>query len=84
MLLEKKNEVWVYMKSLKGGSIALAFFNPSSKEKKYVLKNDLMNEERIWTLRDVWKHTDAGILKDNLSFTLQPHETIVLKATSSK
>jgi len=91
-LISKKGGMWVYLKNLEGGKKAIAILNISEKEKTFVLTTKKPGIEGRWTARDVWQHKDAGLLAPdasgqtgelvgggNLSFTIKPHETVVLR-----
>ncbi len=77
-LIQKKNGVWVYLKHLSDSSVAVAVFNTKKSETKFDLKAE-GELTGTWKARDVWQHTETGILKDKITLTLNPHETIVLK-----
>lgn len=78
-LISKSNGIWVYKKNLNDGSIAVAVFNTSKGEKKFDLVTALLGIQGNYTARDVWQHTEAGIVKDKVTLHLKPHQTVVLK-----
>ncbi len=80
----KAGSIWVYRKNLKDGSVAIAVFNKSKKEKKFDLKEAQLNLTGTYTARDVWQHSEMGTLKNKLNLSLNPHETIVLLLTSTQ
>jgi alpha-galactosidase len=75
----KLGGIRVYEKHLKDGSIAVAVLNTTKGEKKFELKPGMLGLDGTYKVRDVWKHTDSGVIKDKLSLTIQSHETAVLK-----
>ena len=77
-LIQTKNGVQLYVKHLSDSSIAVAIFNTKKSETKFDLKAE-GELSGTWNTRDVWQHKDAGVLKDKLTFSLKPHETIVLR-----
>lgn len=83
-LISRKGGISVYRKALSGGSVAVAVFNASNREQTYDLTpSNFETAERIF-LRDVWKHSDLGMLQDKLVLNLQPHETVVLEGRIAK
>jgi|ERR1043165_3012392 alpha-galactosidase len=80
-LVSKTNGVWLFRKNLKDGSVAVAVFNTSKKEKKFDLTAKAIDLNGEFTAKDVWKHASAGTLKESMPLTLKGHETIVLKLT---
>ena len=81
-LISKTGGVWLYKKNLSDGSVAVTVFNTTKQEKKYDLQPSVLNLNGTYVTRDVWEHTEAGILKDKMQLTLKAHETIVLKMES--
>lgn len=91
----KTRGIWIYMKSLAGGGKAVAILNTASREKSFTLKAEMLDIKGMWNVRDVWKHQDLPLFApapkpgttgeliggNNLNFTIQPHETIVLTLT---
>lgn len=80
----KSGSIWVYRKNLKDGSVAIALFNKSKKERKFDWKTTQPYLKGTYTACDVWQHTESEPLKNTLKLTLKPHETMVLRLTSSQ
>ncbi len=83
-MISSKSGIKVYKKNLKDGSVAVAVFNSSKSEKEFDLKNLLLELNGTYTAHDVWQNKDAGILKDKITLTVKPHETILLKLSPYK
>lgn len=83
-LVNKQKGIWVYKKILQDGSCAVAVFNTNVKQKPYDLSASLLQLDGSLNVRDVWKHSDMGLLNKSLSLTLQGHETIVLRISKTK
>ncbi|MBK8658474.1 MAG: putative Ig domain-containing protein [Bacteroidetes bacterium] len=81
-LVNKKNGIWLYKKVLQDGSCAVAVFNTSKKEKKFELTATSLQLNAAGNVRDVWKHSDLGMLNKQILLTVQGHETIVLKISN--
>lgn len=78
-LILQENGIWIYKKNLSDGSVAVAVFNTLKSEKKFDLKTTTLSLEGTYQLRDIWKHTDAGILKEKIELMVKGHEAVVLK-----
>ena len=76
-------EIW--FKPLDGGAYAFCFINRGSEPldfnqdmkttiKKYVIDGN-------YSIRDLWKHEDAGTSKENVKGTLAPHDVLMIKLT---
>ena len=76
-------EIW--FKPLDGGAYAFCFINRGSEPldfnqdmkttiKKYVIDGN-------YSIRDLWKHEDAGSSKENVKGTLAPHDVLMIKLT---
>jgi alpha-galactosidase len=78
-LISKQDGIWLYRKNLSDGSVAIAAFNPSKKEKHFDLKSSSIGLEGTYTAHDVWQHLQPGILKDKMPLTVKAHEAVVLK-----
>ena len=75
----KMGGIRVYLKHLSNGSMAVAVLNTTDSEKRFDLKASLLGLKDSLVAYDVWRHADAGILKDKLTVTLKSHETVVLR-----
>ncbi|MCW5908295.1 MAG: putative Ig domain-containing protein [Chitinophagales bacterium] len=82
-LVLKKNGIWLYKKNLKDGSVAVAVFNTSKKEKQFELTLEQLGLTGTHIAHDVWQHTEAGILKDKMPLTVKGNETVVLRIKQS-
>jgi alpha-galactosidase len=80
--IDAQNGVHVYMRHLQDGSLAVAIFNASTSDRSYNLTGSLLNLKGTYNLRDLWLHQDMGELKESNPFSLQPHQTIVLKLSA--
>ncbi|MGE0635341.1 MAG: hypothetical protein AB7P01_02810, partial [Bacteroidia bacterium] len=91
-LISTKGKMWVYLKNMEGGKMAIAILNTSDKEKEYKLTTEQLKLEGAWNAYNVWQHQAAGILGPDASgqtgeltgpnsiyLKLQPHETVVLR-----
>jgi len=76
-------EIW--FKPLDGGAYAFCFINRGSEPldfnqdlkttiKKYVIDGN-------YSIRNLWKHEDAGSSKENVKGTLAPHDVLMIKLT---
>ncbi|MES2621361.1 MAG: putative Ig domain-containing protein [Bacteroidota bacterium] len=83
-LISRKGGISVYRKPLSDGAVAIAIFNSSNREQTYLLTTATFETADSVYLRDIWKHSDLGMLRDKLNLTLQPHEAVVLEARGSK
>ncbi|HWB62100.1 MAG TPA: putative Ig domain-containing protein [Chitinophagales bacterium] len=75
----KLDGVRVYVKHLADGSVAVAIFNASKKQRKFTLKPAMVDADASFHVRDVWEHADKGVLKDLPALPLKAHGTVVLK-----
>jgi alpha-galactosidase len=82
-LIMKQDGIWVYRKNLSDGSVAVALFNATKKEKKFDLKSSAIGLEGTYAAEDVWQHINAGILKESIELSLKGHETVVLRLKKS-
>ena len=77
-LIQTTNGVYVYLKHLQNGSMAVALFNAKKSETTFKLKAEAELSGN-WNTRNVWQQKDLGVLKEQMTFTIEPHETVVLK-----
>jgi alpha-galactosidase len=82
-LVLKKGGVWLYKQNLSDGSVAVAVFNTSKKDKNFELTLTQLGLNSTHIAHDVWQHIEAGILKNKMNLTVKGHETVVLKLTAS-
>ncbi len=79
-LILKKNSTWVYKKNLSNGSIAIAVFNPTTKEKTVILNySELGYNERAKIMTPVTQPIVSKVEKDKMQLTIKPHEALVFK-----
>ena len=76
-------EVW--QKLLADGSIAVALLNRSDTPAVTTAQwKDLkIKSGTSFVVRDLWEHRNLGSFADNISLTVQPHATVLLKLTPS-
>lgn len=77
-------EVWV--KTLSKGSYAVCFFNRGSAPVtiNYDLKAMLKKQydtEKVYTLKDLWKHKDVGTTSKNVVGVINSHDVLMLRLT---
>ncbi len=77
-LIQTTNGVYVYLKHLQNGSMAVALFNTKKSETTFKLKAEAELSGN-WSTRNAWQQKDLGVLKEQMTFTIKPHETVVLK-----
>ncbi|MDP6908093.1 MAG: glycoside hydrolase family 27 protein [Flavobacteriales bacterium] len=74
---EGKYEIW--MKELESNEKAICFLNRS--RKPWVVEPDwkALGISSDKNIRDLWKHEDVGNVNDVRSFTVHPHDVVVLR-----
>jgi alpha-galactosidase len=71
-------EVWT--KPLMGGDIAIGIFNKGESTVQATVLFREIGLPKIARIRDLWHHTDSGLVKDALTASPQPHGVVLLRA----
>ena len=74
-------EVWT--KPLQGGAMAVALFNRSSESASMTLELASIGREGQTAVRDVWNHTDLGIVNDHSTVIVPKHGVVLLRLSKS-
>jgi alpha-galactosidase len=75
-------EVWC--KPLKDSSRAVTFFNRTGDDAKISIRwNQLGLLSSNASVRDLWLHSDLGLIKDSIEVTVPTHGVVVLKITGT-
>ncbi len=72
-------EVW--SKPLEGGAMAVALFNRTTGAARMTLRLKDAGWQGRATARDLWRHEDAGELKDDSTWTVPGHGVVLLRLT---
>lgn len=80
-LSDVNNQIW--WGEMTSGDIIIGFFNRDDKKTSMRMELSQIGKSGEWQSRDLWKHSDEGIISDNsVSVSLQPHECKIVKLTS--
>ena len=76
-----KSSTWVG--KLSDGSFVVALFNRENKTMEYGIRFDenLGIESGMARIRDLWEHSELGIMEGGFSRSLEPHSCVVIKVT---
>jgi alpha-galactosidase len=72
-------EVWA--KPLAGGAMAVALFNRTTGAARMTLRLKDAGWQGRAAARDLWRHEDAGELKDESTWTVAGHGVVLLRLT---
>ncbi len=83
--IKNENDLQVWQKPLKDGSIAIAFYNKSGTTAEMsVSLNELGFEADTAYIRDLWTRTDLGFVKDTVKQTVESHGVFIAKVRGKK
>ena len=79
-----KSSTWVG--KLSDGSFVVALFNRENKTMEYGIRFDenLGIESGTARIRDLWEHSELGIMEGGFSRSLEPHSCVVIKVTPTE
>jgi alpha-galactosidase len=74
-------EVW--RKPLANGSMAIALLNRGPQEATITADSKAIGvaSNKSLTVRDLWQHKDLGVFKEQITLSVGPHATVLLRAT---
>lgn len=75
----KLNELEVWKKPLEGGDYALGLLNRGESTVTITASWRQLNLNGEYQVRDLWEHEDMGVEGDEVSRTVKPHQTIMLR-----
>lgn len=77
-----QTEIW--KKPLADGETAVALFNRGTKRQKVRAHWSDLEISGMWLARDLWTHTDLGVLENEFSAEVAPHGCTVLRLSPAK
>lgn len=75
----KNGDLEIWVKPLAGNEWAVGLLNRSEKTADITANLTALGINGSFFVRDVWAHQDQGSVKDSVTRTVKPHETVLLR-----